>query len=287
MPGEFADFYVKHFYNSTNAGLPTNDTSYMTQHFQNYYAYDDGTAETAYGIPEAGAKIAYKFNVKKQDTLIGAYIYFNQVGQVVHNNLFQLCYWSSVDVTNNTDNLVYNMIDNHPANIDSINGFATYIFPQGQVVGPGDIYIGWVQNDATQLGIGVDKNTIATSNMYTKYTLSGILKWRQSIIQGAWMMRPIFKSSLPLGVNEQETASFAFGVYPNPASDEAFIDVRSENHQAFQYELLNNLGERVLHGHVSSEKINTSGLADGFYFVRITDVKTNESVTKKLVVQHP
>ncbi len=289
LSSEFADFFIKHFFTATFAGLKTNDESNFIQHFQNYYAYDDGTAETAYGIPEAGAKIAYRFNVKMQDTLIGVQIYFNQVGQVVHNNLFQLCYWSDINVTANTDNLVYNMTDNHPANIDSINGFATYVFDTPQIVNANtNIWVGWIQNDATQLGIGVDKNTIATSNMFTKFTSGGILKWRQSIIQGSWMMRPIFKSSLNVGINEQEASAFFFNVYPNPASTEAFIDIRVENKQRYEYDLFNNLGENVLHGNAASEKINISHppLADGFYFVRLTDKNTEESVTKKLVIQH-
>jgi hypothetical protein len=285
LSSEFADFYVKHYFSATNAGLKTNDVSNYTQHFKNYYAYDDGTAEIAYGIPEAGAKIAYRFNVKMQDTLIGAEIYFNQVGAVVHNNLFQLCYWSDINIVNNTDVLVHNMIDNHPANIDSINGFATYIFDVPQVVSAGPIYIGWIQNDATQLGIGIDKNTIATSNMFTKFTSSGILKWRQSTTQGAWMMRPLFKSSLPLGINEQEASAFLFNVYPNPASTEAFIDIHVENKELYNYELFNNLGESILRGHVSSGKLNISGLANGFYFIRVMNTKTNDSVTKKLIVQ--
>jgi hypothetical protein len=285
---EFADFYVRHYFNANNAGLPTNDTSYMTQHFGNFYSYDDGSAEIAYGIPETGAKIAYRFDIKKQDTLIGAYIYFNQVGEIVHNHLFQLCYWDTINTTTNTDHLVYNEIDQHPANIDSINGFAAYIFQTPQIVPAGPMYIGWIQNDNTQLGIGVDKNTIATSHMFTKYTSGGILKWRPSIIQGAWMMRPIFRSSLTgIGIDKQEASAFAFNVFPNPASTQAFIDINVHNKQQYDYEFFNNIGERILVGNVSAERINISGLPAGFYFVRVTNTKTNESVTKKLVIQHP
>ena len=56
------------------------------------------------------------------------YTDFNPVGLNVHNKLFQLAYWNSVDVAEIFDHLVYKMINQKPTNIDVINGFATYLF---------------------------------------------------------------------------------------------------------------------------------------------------------------
>ena len=99
-------------------------------------------------------------------------------------------------------------------------------------------------------------------------------------------MRPLFGSTLLVGINKPAASAFLFNVYPNPASTEAFIDIRVENKQLYDYELFNSLGESVLKGNVSSEKINISTLSNGFYFVRLTEIRTKDSVTKKLVVQH-
>ncbi|MCX6292394.1 MAG: hypothetical protein NT126_11620 [Bacteroidetes bacterium] len=139
-PGKSAEFLVRDFLNWGSQTLIFNDTNYYTQKFHNYYAYDDGSAEWAYGIPEAHAKIAYKFDVKMTDTLRGVQIYFNPVGDIVHNKLFSLCYWSDVDVNANSENLVYKKINCKPYNIDSINGFATYLFDTLLIVPSGPMY---------------------------------------------------------------------------------------------------------------------------------------------------
>ncbi len=280
---KYTDFFVRQYFSSISSNT-INDTADYIQHFQNYYAYDDGTAEVAYGVNVANAKVAYRFDVKMADTLRAVQIYFNQVGEQVHNKLFQLCLWSDVNVGNNTDHIVYKMINQKPANVDSINGFATYIFDTLLVVPAGPMYVGWIQNDATLLGMGVDRNTPNNNKMF--YNLSGI--WYQSHITGTWMMRPLFGDSLiaPIGINEPVASSFSFNVYPNPASSSVSVEVRSDKRSLYNYQLLNYLGEIILTGTVSSGKINLSNLSNGFYFVRLTDGNTKESVTKKLVVQH-
>ena len=285
MAGNSATFSVKGYLSQNgNASLPYNDTNYYSQNFYNYYAYDDGTAEFGYGIPEAGAKIAYQFDVKMRDTLRGVQMYFNQVGDVVHNKLFQLCLWSSINVSANTDQLVYKTIDLRPENIDSINGFATYLFDTILIVDPGNIWVGWIQNDATLLGIGLDRNTISTNKMFAFYT--GY--WHQSQIAGSWMMRPIFGDTVvnPIGINEPASNVLSALVYPNPASEFVSVDVRDGHNSSLTYRLFNNLGELILSGPVSSGRIHVSSLANGFYLLEITDSNLNFSVTKKLVVQH-
>ena len=282
--GDSAEFLIKNYISPNGTFNLHNDTVIYHQKFYNYYAYDDGTAEWAYGIPEAGAKIAYQFNVIKHDTLRGVQIYFNQVGELVHNKLFQLCLWSSINLAANTDQLVYKMIDQKPRNIDSINGFATFLFDTTLVVDSGTIWIGWIQNDATLLGIGVDRNTSSTSKMFAFY--SGY--WYQSQVPGSWMMRPLFGDSViaPIGIDEPLASSFSFDVYPNPVNESFSIAVHGEKKSMFAYRLFNNLGEIVLSGNEISGQINISSLANGFYFIRLTNKKSGESVTKKLVVLH-
>jgi len=78
------------------------------QHFYNYYSYDDGSAEVAYGVTgNTDVKLAYRFDLKSQDTLRGIQIYFNQVGTIVHTKLFQLAGWDQLNVGTNSDNLVH------------------------------------------------------------------------------------------------------------------------------------------------------------------------------------
>ena len=47
--------------------------------FQNYYSYDDGSAEAAYGLVGSGAELAYRFTILEgigTDTLKSVKIHF-------------------------------------------------------------------------------------------------------------------------------------------------------------------------------------------------------------------
>src|SRR5439155_19153581 len=136
-----------------------------------------------------------------------------------------------VDVSNNSDQLVRKTINLHPVNIDSINGFVTYLFDSTMVVGPGNIWIGWIQNDATLLGLGVDRNTVSTGNMSIFF--GG--HWRHSQVVGSWMMRPVFGDSILLSGIEQPIQQ-ALVLFPNPASDYVYVSTGNSEPFHFNYQ---------------------------------------------------
>ncbi|MBK8362652.1 MAG: T9SS type A sorting domain-containing protein [Bacteroidetes bacterium] len=276
------DFLVKSFFPFTGAfSNRFNDTSYFTQHLNNYYAYDDGTAEVGYGLTgNTDVQIAYKFDVKMRDTLVGAQIYFNPVGIDVSNTLFQLIAWSSVDVAGNSDTRIHSTYDLKPGVNTSINGFKTFIFDAPLVVDPGTIFIGIEQNEpATQYGIGLDRNTDSRSKMY--YHLDGF--WRQSNIQGSWMIRPIFGARYPFTVGVSEASySFDFSIYPNPASEKITIELPFNKKSKVQ--IINVVGEVILEEEITSSKtISIENIAAGIYFARITNDNNFSSVRKFVI----
>ena len=276
------DFLVKSFFPFTGAfSNRFNDTSYFTQHLNNYYAYDDGTAEVGYGLTgNTDVQIAYKFDVKMRDTLVGAQIYFNPVGIDVSNTLFQLIAWSSVDVAGNSDTRIHTTYDLKPGVNTSINGFKTYIFDAPLVVDPGTFFIGIEQNEpATQYGIGLDRNTDSRSKMY--YHLDGF--WRQSSIQGSWMIRPIFGPRYPFTVEVSEASnSFDFNIYPNPASEKITIELPFNKKSKVQ--IINVVGEVILEEEITSSKtISIENIASGIYFARIINDNNFSSVRKFVI----
>lgn len=276
------DFLVKSFFPFTGAfSNRFNDTSYFTQHLNNYYAYDDGTAEVGYGLTgNTDVQIAYKFDVKMRDTLVGAQIYFNPVGIDVSNTLFQLIAWSSVDVAGNSDTRIHTTYDLKPGVNTSINGFKTFIFDAPLVVDPGTIFIGIEQNEpATQYGIGLDRNTDSRSKMY--YHLDGF--WRQSSIQGSWMIRPIFGARYPFTVGVSEASySFDFSIYPNPASEKITIELPFNKKSKVQ--IINVVGEVILEEEITSSKtISIENIASGIYFARIINDNNFSSVRKFVI----
>ncbi len=276
------EFLVKSYYTFTGSQSNLdNDTSYFTQSFKNYYAYDDGTAEVGYGLTgNTDVQIAYKFDVKMRDTLVGAQIYFNPVGIDVTNKLFQLVAWSSVDVSGNSDTRIRTTYDLKPGVNDSINGFKTFIFDTAIVVDPGTMFIGIEQNEpATQYGIGLDKNTDSRSKMF--YHIDGF--WNQSNVKGSWMIRPIFGARYPftIGVNEVNT-KFEFNLYPNPASEEITIELPFGNKSKLQ--IINLVGEIIREETITNSKtISIEALVPGIYFARIINDNNFSSIRKFVI----
>ncbi len=285
---EYADFNIQHYTFGLHAGDPLflNEESYFTQHFQNYYAYDDGSAESASGIPVAYSEYAYQFDVKMQDTLRGIQIYFNPWGNNVHQDLFSLCLWSSINVSANSDVLAYKRIDLKPANNDSINGFVNYYFDVPLVVGPGNIYVGIIQNTDNEIGIGVDHNTDSHSKMFVNYNN----QWYQSITHGSWMMRPFFGKDLTIGIVENTSAQPQFEIYPNPASNKLAVSSRQSAINTIS--IYNLLGEKVLAVSLPTAncklhtELDVSTLGNGIYFIQLSDKQNTFTETKKLIIQH-
>lgn len=264
-----------------------NDTSYHYQYFDNYYAYDDGSAEIAYGITgNTDVKLAYQFDVKMADTLRGVQIYFNPVGINVHTKLFQLAYWSSVSVGSNSDILEYKMINQKPANVDSINGFATYLFDELLVVPAGQAWVGFIQNEPQTLyGVGLDRNTDSRSKMF--YHVDGF--WYQAQVKGSWMIRPLFGDTLGslVSVNELSRNTIPFSIYPNPAQQSFQIIIDGKSADSHSYEIFNLQGAVLQSGKfMSGEELQANSLANGLYFVRIRNNKTGSNSVRKLMIEN-
>jgi hypothetical protein len=284
-PADSATFLIKS-YTSSNGSLNfNNDTVLYHQNFFNYYAYDDGSAESTTGLSGTNRKFAAKFNIKAQDTLRGVQIYFNPTSTDVSFRPIHLAVWSSVDVGSNTANQVYLMIDQFPENIDSINGFATYKYDAPLVVGPGNIWVGFTQSNEsvneTYIGMGVDRNVNNQNNMFISYNN----QWYTSPFVGSWMLRPVFGKDFSLvSTNEISKDNFKFDVFPNPATDKLRFNIHNSS---INYELTDIAGRIVLHGKLISPEVNVSELSSGIYFVRLKDDKNQiKSGGKKIIISH-
>ncbi|MFM7218007.1 MAG: T9SS type A sorting domain-containing protein [Bacteroidota bacterium] len=282
-PGNKAEFQLKNFISLT--GIQSNldnDTIRYRQVFDNYYAYDDGSAEVGYGVTgSSGVKFAYKFDVKKQDTLRGIDMYFNPSGVNVASSLIQLCLWDQVNPSQNYDNLVYRQINQRPRNIDSINGFARYLFDTLLVVQPGPIHIGFIQNNPGLLiGLGLDRNTDHHLDMF--YHTDG--NWDTSSVIGSWMMRPIFGDTLydgVIGIEEPVSGKLPFTIYPQPADDLLQIDSGDSN--ADNYEIYATDGRKVAEGRLENS-ISTKELPSGVYLLRVYSLKKGISGSRQLLI---
>ncbi len=281
-----ADFIFKSYF--SHAGPEANyynDTSYLNQRFYNYYSYDDGSAEVSYGLAgNADVSMAYKFDVKITDTLRGVQIYFNPTGENVTNKLFQLTVWSDINPGLNQSIELYKMINQKPDTILGINGFRTYLFDTTLIISPGNIWVGFIQNEPQTLyGVGFDRNTDSRNKMY--YHFDG--NWYQSSIKGSWMIRPVFGKNSPfISVEKYKSISTKFFIQPNPAHNTFRIEFENSKNINYQYQIFNPLGTLIQEEKIiSSKNIDISDLSTGLYIVRLLDIENRTSSVEKLFVQ--
>jgi hypothetical protein len=266
-----ASFMVTVAYNPTDIH-PQNDTMRFAQKFTNYYAYDDGTAERAYGIQDAGGKVAMRFNAAIDDTLLGAYIYFEPIQYLATDQSFILQAWE--DVSGEPGNLITSEFDNFNFSLphyyeNGPNLFVYYAFTNPVLVPAGNFYIGTLQQSDVSLNLGLDKNTNANGTQLL-YQLQGSSDWTPSNIVGSVMIRPVFRSTLTNWVGLNETTALTTGrVFPNPVNNTLHLQLPAE-WTICTYRISELAGKTVMTGsssHQSNLAFSTETLAPGVYII--------------------
>jgi hypothetical protein len=275
MPVDTASFDVTVAFNPTDIH-PQNDTMRFQQKFMNYYAYDDGSAERAYGLIDAGGKMAVRYNTPIDDTLIGAYIYFEPIQYLATDQSFILQAWN--DVSGEPGSLLTSEFDNFNFSFPHYyesgpNIFVYYGFTNPIFLPAGNFYIGTLQQSNVSLNFGLDKNTNA-NNTQLLYQLQGSGSWSSSSIVGSVMIRPVFRSTLAewVGVNSTDETKPAM-LFPNPVQDELHVQL-GDNNDSIEYRVYDISGKCVLTGssaHQSIVRISTDALSAGSYILHYSN----------------
>lgn len=274
-----AVFDVMFTHQTTPDDLRSNDTMRFEQRFYNYYAYDDGTAEAAYGPIGEGAQLACGFTIVEPDTLMGIAIHFSPSVHNVDLKTFFLKVWDNTGTSGSPGNVLYqetSLMDVIYGNVQ--NKFHFYQFSTPLVVS-GDIYVGWEQVDLEKLNIGFDRNFDNSSRIY--YNIDGFT-WNNTSFSGSLLMRPVFKwnRDYTIGVTEVESEVQAITLYPNPA--QTSFSIASENEIEW-INVLDVTGKALLQMNGAVHSINIEQLSNGIYFVQ---VKTPAGISsQKLVVK--
>ncbi|MGX1023500.1 T9SS type A sorting domain-containing protein [Psychroflexus sp. MBR-150] len=93
--------------------------------------------------------------------------------------------------------------------------------------------------------------------------------------------RSLADIDVTLGLNDVAVNNFS--LYPNPVNKGSF-NIKSQNNQAFDIEVYNVLGKRVLEfNQIQNQNINVSQLQSGVYLVKIN--QNEASTTKKLIIK--
>lgn len=266
---------TKYFLSSANDVFKVNDTIARDQIFDDYYAYDDGSAENGYGITTStDGRVAYEFRTLHPDTLREVRIFFTRNSVDVSNNLFTLTIWKSIV----PEEIIYQKTSLSPTYPTMINGFANYMLDSGIVLDE-TFYVGWVQNANFFMNVGFDANTNNGSKMFYKVTAEG---WKQSIMQGSLMIRPVFSDEiLSTGIRSNKNSTIQFKLYPNPAQDQLFIDIKDHSILNYQVEVIDLLGRNLITLPQSPTTINLDNLSKGIYLLKLTDLRSGKSSSKR------
>lgn len=256
-----------------------NDSTKTTQKFENFYSYDDGSAELAYGPTGTQSLLAIQYTPYEADTLIGAMIHFVPSVVDVSNNLFLLTIWD--DNNGAPGSVLYQdglFFPRSPSYGYDQNIFTYYMLPDDawQNV-TGTFYIGWRQFEGDRLNVGLDRNII--NNEHTYYSNNGGASWDQSTIEGSVMIRPIFSTGMDVTLGlENKTLPLAeanVSIYPNPTNSMVTIELDQEFNGA---ELLNMQGQVVLKSEFPT--IDMNALPNGMYFIKVVGVNKLHKIIK-------
>lgn len=280
------DFTIKHYMMNLAGDLNiNNDTVFQFQKFRNYFAYDDGSAETGYYILGTGGRMAYKYKLNVTDTLRALRIYFDPAGSISLSQSynFRINVFQSGSSGPGTI-ILKDSLMNPKYSTSGHNQFAEYKLTSPLVLGPGYYYIGFQQFVASGITVGIDRNYDFSSNLYYD---SGN-GWTQSSVKGAVLMRPVFGKYIepPVGINESVLSENKIKFYPNPAANYFYLINQSET-ENLNYQVFSIDGKELQSGNLSQKQsvINTEGLKNGMYFIFVKNSNGTVLYQNKILIQ--
>jgi hypothetical protein len=275
MLSDTAIFKIEHIFQNV-AGTDFclfNDTCVFEQKFDNYYAYDDGTAEYGYCLNNqyGMAFLAMKFPLRIPDSLSAVRMWFNHTknGENLSSE-FNILVWSD---DNGMPGAQLDKLEGQKPRFDTIQplNFAEYRFDE-KIFVSGDIWVGFEQYGNVQLNIGFDQNT--DSREFFRYNTNG--NWEKSAFKGTPMLRPVFGKLSNVSIKELPISKTI--IAPNPATD--FISITNYELRITSVEIFDLLGRKhegaKARRHEGEVVMDISSLSAGFYFVRI--YKENNTV---------
>lgn len=257
-------FRVKSWLVTDEFDPKTNDTLVYYQVFNDYFAFDDGSAEAGYGINGLGssnAMVACRFRSYIQDSLRAVRICFNDSYMNANLRSFDLMVWN--DIGGLPGEVLTSVEDLMVQQGNSINGFYTFVLPKPVMV-EGLFYVGWKQRSEAFLNAGFDINTPHQGRQM--YWINGI--WHESGQNGSLMIRPVTGPPLVTSVNDipfHSTKPLSFR--PNPARDYIVFDTEKLPVDGLTYVSFFDLSGKKVKEVLFSETVDISYLKTGIYII--------------------
>lgn len=280
-PGPFSLFSTQ-TYSGGSQNRSTNDTLRREQIFDNYYAYDDGSAERAYEIlNNRNGWLVQEYDIFGGDTLMGIYLYFLPAANDQSRQEF------SIVVLENNNGLpgalLYESDTAFVPQYTSHNFYLPYFLEEDQERPfiNRTVFIGIRQLDETPLSLGYDQNR---RNQTTAF-YGRLGDFYQSFLPGTIMMRPFFRyAPADLGLPSKSPESQEIDVFPNPSKGQLHFR-GSENQEIFQGVLFNLHGQAVFRFRGKSPQVLPPHLPNGLYLLDLSPVDGPNRGQQKLLLQ--
>lgn len=237
--------------------LPANDTIRFKQIFEDYFAYDDGTAENGIGVePISGSHLAVRYDLNEKDTLSAVDIYFNTSLNESNFKPFFICVWTCENGL--PAEMIYKSEKLIPRS-DSLNRFARFVLDESIVLPAGSFFISLQTKGNDYLNIGFDRNTNSSEYTFSKTGSD----WQQSFEKGSVMMRPYFGYRASVGLDKVDASEIK--IYPNPASTKVYL----QNCNGLLKRLFDMNGRMLLQ--TRENEIDISRFDCGVYILQVAD----------------
>lgn len=283
---------------TTIPAILSNDTIYNTIHFKDYFAYDDGSAETAVAAGRIGDQFAIEYHTNAADTLKAVQMHLPRFAGNTTNQRINLKIW--LDVIDETPEVQINFVK--PIYVDSIEGWTTYSLDTNALFLPAGsrFYVGWQQATTPQtiaqsFLIGYDRNNAAGFGKIYQNVGAAWERLDTLPIQpepGAIMIRPIVGEGMYVSTNvdnvTQATNEVIVDIFPNPTRNYLNIHLNNTppNNASYYYQIFNTLGVLMQTGALDhpQNQVILNDLANGLHFVKIMDSNNQVISVKKMMV---
>jgi hypothetical protein len=274
------DFTVKSslFLNSRETSIRTrqNDTISRITEFKDYFAYDDGTAESNFSLDKTGQRLgAYAFTANIPDAVKGIRVYLTTTNVAGHQITFRV--WDNDNGTPAANAKVQKGFS-IPV-VDSLNRFYDVLF-QAPVPVTDTFYVGWglTSNVADFVNIGFDLNESAAGKILYNNNGSGWSTFAGE--KGALMLRPIMDrvTSAAEPITSQNTVT----LFPNPSTGRVYL-----RGPVTAWQVTDLTGKLILKGQAKAAhepQLDLNFLASGLYFIHCQTKKG--IVIKKVSIRH-
>jgi hypothetical protein len=252
-----------------------NDTIVQQLVFDNYFAYDDGSAEQSYFLnlqPNAPGTTIVEHALYLPDTLRGIAIKFARQVPSGAQKEFSIVVYKDIAYNGGSDQLIYQEEFLYPHYEDTATELSVYEFSSPVLMEPGIFYVGIMQpagGISDSLYIALDANREEINHRYFRVHT----QWQASQLPGALMLRPLVGRNIPLDLSEHSKASDAvWGLYPNPAKDRVQLLSADAGiaYKSVKYQICDVQGKCLQQGVLGADgSVEIAPLQAGIYFVRI------------------